>query len=417
MRILIKNATIIDSKSPFNFSKKDILIIDGVITSISDSIKDNNAKIISKKNLHISKGWFDSSVCFGEPGFEERETIDNGLKTAALSGFTSICVNPNTNPLVDTIASVNYLKNASNSSPTKIFPISTFTKNQDGTNLCELNELHKNGAIGHFDYKSPIRNSNLLKIGLKYSKIFNGLIFSYPFDKSFNSSDEINEGEQSTNLGLQGIPKISETIQIKRDLEILKYTKGKLLIPFISCKESVDLIRNAKKENLEIYCSTPIMHLIFTDSNINDFDNQFKFTPPLRTEDDRESLKQGLIEGTIDMIASMHEPINKEIKDLEFVNSMPGSISLESMFGILNTLFPLEKTIELLTRSAKCFNINFPSITEGIKANITLFSPENDSFFSDSAIISSSKNSSFLNQKITGEVYGVINDNKFLIKN
>jgi len=416
MKILLKNATIIDSKSPFNFSKKDILLNNGLIQSISENIIDNDAQKIVKDNLHVSLGWFDPSVCFGEPGFEERETIENGLRTAGLSGFTRIGLNPNTNPVIDNIAGVKNLIQSSIHSPTKIHPIATFSKKQKGEELAELNDLNRNGAIGFFDYKKSIINSNLLKIGLQYSQKFNGIIFSYPFDRQFGLNGLINEGITSTRLGLKGIPKLSEIIQIKRVIEILKYAGGNLLIPFLSTKESVDLIRKAKKNGLSIFSTVSIMHLLFSDSLIEDFDENFKFFPPLRTKEDSESLKKGLIDGTIDMVTSMHEPINKELKKLPFVDSSAGSIGLEVLFGVLGRLFPIEKTIQILTRGPKCFNLDSPEINEGYKANLTLFCPDTNWIFTSSSIKSKSKNCAFINQELCGKVYGVLNDNKLLIE-
>ena len=366
MDILIKNATIVDSSHNLHFLTKDILIINGVIKEIDDKINVNDIDIISKKNLHISTGWFDPSVCFGEPGYEERETITNGLKTAGLSGFTQIGLNPNTNPIIDNILGVNNLINFSEKTPTKIRPVSALTIDQNGRQLVELSILKSNGAIGFGDYKKPIINSNLLKIALKYSQKFNGLIFSYP-------------------------------------------------IPYVTTSEGVELIRNAKKHGLNIYSTTSIMHLLFSDNKIEDFDATYKFFPPLRSKSDSSSLREGLIDGTIDMATSMHEPVNKELKNLSFINSLDGSIGLEAVFGVLCKLFPLEKVIQILTRGRRCFNLEKETIKVGSIANITLFDPDINWTFSNSSIKSKSKNCAFINEKMQGKVYGVINDNKILL--
>ncbi len=415
MDILIKNATIVDSSHNLHFLTKDILIINGVIKEIDDKINVNDIDIISKKNLHISTGWFDPSVCFGEPGYEERETITNGLKTAGLSGFTQIGLNPNTNPIIDNILGVNNLINFSEKTPTKIRPVSALTIDQNGRQLVELSILKSNGAIGFGDYKKPIINSNLLKIALKYSQKFNGLIFSYPNDINIVGNGIVNEGIVSAKIGLPGIPKLSEIIQIQRDIEILKYSGGSLLIPYVTTSEGVELIRNAKKHGLNIYSTTSIMHLLFSDNKIEDFDATYKFFPPLRSKSDSSSLREGLIDGTIDMATSMHEPVNKELKNLSFINSLDGSIGLEAVFGVLCKLFPLEKVIQILTRGRRCFNLEKETIKVGSIANITLFDPDINWTFSNSSIKSKSKNCAFINEKMQGKVYGVINDNKILL--
>ena len=175
MKILLKNATFIDPKSTFHFSSKDILIQDGIISEIDDEIIDDEAKIISYSNLPISRGWFDSSVCFGEPGYEERETLKNGLKTAGLSGFSQIALNPNTNPITDNQTAVGYLKNAAVKSATQIYPIASFSKNQEGKQLTELYDLKQNGAIAFGDFKKPIKNNKRMiskkKTSLKRCKL------------------------------------------------------------------------------------------------------------------------------------------------------------------------------------------------------------------------------------------------------
>jgi len=417
MDILIKNATIVDSTTKLHFLKKDILIVNGIIKSIEDVIDQTDINIISKKNLHVSPGWFDPSVCFGEPGYEERETISNGLNTAGLSGFTRIGLNPNTNPIIDNILGVSNLINYSEKSPTKIHPISSLTINQKGKRLVELSTLNSNGAIGFGDYKKPIKDSNLLKIALKYSQIFNGIIFSYPNDINLSKKGIVNEGIISVKNGLPGIPKLSEIVQIQRDIQILKYSGGSLLIPYITTAESVDLIRNAKKQGLNIYSTASIMHLFFSENEIENFDPIFKIFPPLRSKNDSLSLREGLIDGTIDMVTSMHEPINKELKNLSFINSVDGSVGLEVVFGILGKLFPLDKVIQILTRGVNCFNIEKNPLKVGSIANITLFSPDIKWTFNQSSINSKSKNCAFIDQEMQGKVYGIINDNKILLNN
>ncbi len=241
MKILLQKATLIDPKHEFHFNTKDILITNGLITAIEDEIIDETAEIITYPNLHISRGWFDSSVCFGEPGYEERETLENGLKTAGLSGFTQIAVNPNTNPITDNQSAVCYLKNAGNKTATQIHPIASFSKNQEGKLLTELYDLKQNGAVAFGDYKKAIKNAELLKIALQYAQRFEGLLISHPTDTSIGSQGGVHEGDVSTRNGLSGTPTLSEILQIQRDLAVLEYSGGKLHIPFLSSAAAVEL--------------------------------------------------------------------------------------------------------------------------------------------------------------------------------
>ncbi|MDB4015791.1 dihydroorotase [Flavobacteriaceae bacterium] len=416
MKILLQKATLIDSNHAFHYSTKDILITDGIITAIEDEIIDETAKIISYPNLHISRGWFDSSVCFGEPGYEERETLENGLKTAGLSGFTQIAVNPNTNPITDNQSTVCYLKNAGNKTATQIHPIASFSKNQDGKLLTELYDLKQNGAVAFGDYKKAIKNAELLKIALQYVQRFDGLLISHPTDTSIGSQGGVHEGDVSTRNGLLGTPTLSEILQIQRDLAVLEYSGGKLHIPFLSSAAAVELIRKAKKQGLQISCSVALANLVFTEEEVSDFNTHFKLDPPLRTDADRTALIQGVIDGTIDMVTSNHEPLNVELKHLEFEYAATGTIGLEAMFGVLCTLFPLEKVIAILTKGKTRFGIENQAIEVGQQANLSLFNPSGNGTLKEEEILSSSKNCAFLNSPSQGTVYGAINNKQTTLK-
>ena len=253
MKILLQKATLIDPKHAFHYSTKDLLITNGIITAIEDEIIDETAEIISYPNLHISRGWFDSSVCFGEPGYEERETLENGLKTAGLSGFTQIAVNPNTNPITDNQSTVCYLKNAGNKTATQIHPIASFSKNQEGKLLTELYDLKQNGAVAFGDYKKAIKNAELLKIALQYAQRFDGLLISHPTDTSIGSQGGVHEGNVSTRNGLSGTPTLSEILQIQRDLAVLEYSGGKLHIPFLSSAAAAAVAKDPSADDFVHY--------------------------------------------------------------------------------------------------------------------------------------------------------------------
>ena len=416
MKILLQKATLIDPKHAFHYSTKDLLITNGIITAIDDEIVDETAEVITYPNLHISRGWFDSSVCFGEPGYEERETLENGLKTAGLSGFTQIALNPNTNPITDNQSGVCYLKNAGNKTATQIHPIASFSKNQEGKLLTELFDLKQNGAVAFGDYKKAIKNAELLKIALQYAQRFDGLVISHPTDTSIGSQGGVHEGNVSTRNGLSGTPTLSEILQIQRDLAVLEYSGGKLHIPFLSSAAAVELIRKAKKQGLQVSCSVALANLVFTEEELSDFNTHFKLDPPLRTDADRTALRQGVIDGTIDMVTSNHEPLNDELKHLEFEYAATGTIGIEAMFGVLCTLFPLDHVIAILTKGKARFGIENQTIEVGQQANLSLFNPSGNGSLKEEQILSSSKNCAFLNSPTQGTVYGVINNRQTTLK-
>lgn len=414
MNVLIKSATIIDPSGPFNKKTQDILIENGIIKKIDNSIKNSEGyNEIKLDNLHISPGWFDTSVSFGEPGFEERETIENGLNTAAKSGFTAVAINPNTYPMVDNKSAIEFIKNKGNNSATSLFPIGSLTKNAESKDLAELYDMQNSGAIAFGDYCKPVSNANLLKIALQYAQNFDALVFSYPQDDSIAGIGLVNENVNSTKLGLKGMPSMAEEMQIARDLFLLEYTGGKLHIPTISTANSVKLIEEAKKKGLNVTCSVTAHHLILTDDELVNFDSNTKVLPPLRTKKDTKALIKGVEKGVIDIITSDHNPIDIEHKKVEYNNAKFGTIGLESLFGALNKTISLEKLISCLSENPKSrFNIDCPLIKEGEKASLTLFNPDFEYVFTKDCISSTSKNAIFLNKKMKGKVYGIISNNK-----
>jgi dihydroorotase len=417
MSTLLKNATIIDATSPYHNQKKDILISDGKLEKIADSIQNKDTyTVIELENLYVSCGWFDTSVSLGEPGFEERETIKHGLQVAAKSGFTSIAVNSNTNPVIDSKSDVEFLISKGFNSATKLYPIAALTKNSDGLEISEMYDMQQSGAIAFGDYNKPIENDNLMKIALLYAQNFDGLVLSFPKNNSIAGDGIANEGINSTKLGLKGNPALAEHIQISRDLFLLEYTGGKLHIPTISTAKSVNLIKEAKKKGLKVTCSVAAHHLVLTDDELHAFDSNFKTNPPLRTKDDVKALQKGVETGVIDIITSDHNPIDIEHKKVEFSEAKDGVIGLESAFGAVNSVLDLADFINCFTTKPKAiFGIENHSIQEGNLADITLFNPDTETIFTSKDILSTSKNSAFINKKLKGKVYGVFANNQLII--
>lgn len=410
MNILLKSVKIFDTNNKdLHLKRRDILIKNGIIEKITIKIEaPSKTKVIEHSNLHVSVGWFDSSVSFGEPGYEERETITNGLQTAAKSGFTDIILNPTSHPIPDSSSDIVFLKNAAKGQATNMYPLGCLTVRGEGTDLAELYDMKSAGAVGYYDFKHAVENSNLLKIALQYAQNFNGLVMSFPLDNKIAGKGLVNEGEVSTKLGLKGIPSLAEELQIARDLFILEYTGGKLHIPTISTAGSVKLIAEAKKKGLDVSCSVAIHNLFFTDEHLVEFDTHYKIMPPLRTKNDVKALLKGLKDGTINTVTSDHIPMDIEQKRVEFDNAASGSIGLESAFGGLNSLLDLELTISLLTKGRERFGLMTPIIKEGEQASLTLFDPDIEYTFDTKNILSTSKNSMFLGAKLKGKAIGII---------
>lgn len=415
MKIIVRSAKIIDAKSPFHNQIVDLQIEGGIITRIGANLANTGIfEEVKLENLHVSEGWFDSSVSFGEPGFEDRETISNGLNVAAKSGFTAVALQPNSYPIIDNQSQINFVKSKAKEAATQLFPIGALTKESLGKDLAELFDMKNAGAIAFGDYNKNLDNPNLLKIALQYTQDFEGLVIAYSENTSVKGNGVANEGIVSTRLGLKGIPALAEEIEVARNLFLLEYTGGKLHIPTISTAKSVELIKVAKSKGLNVTCSVAVHHLVLTDETLDGFDTRFKVSPPLRTEVDRKTLLSGVKDGTIDLITSDHNPIDIEHKKMEFDLAKKGTIGLESTFGALNTVLPLEICIKKLTGKS-IFNIENSLIDEGEIANLTFFNPNGNWTFGKEHILSKSKNSAFIGTKMKGKVYGIFNKGKLIV--
>ncbi len=417
MNILLRSARIIDKKSRYHNQVKDILIQNGIIVKIGKKLElPKNCKEIELDNLHVSNGWFDSSVSLGEPGYEERETLVHGLEVAAKSGFTKIALNPNTNPFIDNKSAVEFLIQKSKDSAVSLYPIANLTQKAAGKEMAELYDMQNSGAIAFGDYNKPVDNVNLLKIALLYAQNFEGLVLSFPQDDSIGTHGLVNESENTTRLGLNSIPNLSEELQVSRDLSVLEYTGGKLHIPTISTSKSVQLIKDAKKKGEDVTCSASAHHIYLTDAEIKFFDTNYKVSPPLRSEKDIKSMIKGINDGTIDMIVSDHNPIDIENKNVEFENGVNGTIGLESLFGSIGKKLDLDQVIVCLTENpCKRFNLPISVINENEKADLTLFDPALEYIFENEHILSKSKNSAFLGKRLKGKAYGIYAKKKLVL--
>ena len=417
MKIIIRQAKIIDPSSTFHNQVVDLKINETIIEKIGKNLTpETDYEEIIHTDLHISQGWFDTSVSLGEPGYEDRETIANGLNVAAKSGFTGVALQPNTFPILDNQSQILFVKQKATHATTELFPIGALTKNSDGTDLAELFDMKNSGAIAFGDYGKNISNANLLKIGLQYVQDFEGLVIAFCQDEKIKGNGVVNEGIVSTRLGLKGIPNLAEELMVARNLFLLEYTGGKLHIPTISTAKSVALIREAKNKGLQVSCSVAVHNLVLTDEKLDGFDTRYKVAPPLRSNLDRMALIQGILDNTIDVITSDHNPIDIEHKKMEFDLAKNGTIGLESAFGALLTVLPLDKIIEKLTSGRKIFNLQSTEIVEGNLANLTLFTTDNDWTFSKENIISKSKNSAFLGTKMKGKAVGIYNNGTLILR-
>jgi len=416
MNVLIKQARIINSKSSFHNKTVDILIEGGIITQIKKSISAPGIKTIESEDLMVSAGWLDMQANLCDPGYEYKEDIESGLRAAAAGGFTGVCAMSGTVPPMHNKAQIEYLANRSKNNLVDVYPVGTISQNQESKDLAEMYDMKLAGAVAFSDYKTPVKDAGLVLRALQYSDNINSFIIAHCDDKSISHGGQMNEGETSTMLGLKGIPALAEELMLQRNLTILEYAGGKLHVPTISTKGSVDLIRKAKAHGLNITCGVAAHNLLLDDSALGDFDTNYKVNPPLRTKKDVDALRRGVENGTIDVVVSDHRPQDTESKDLEFDLADNGIIAFQTAFASALSGVKAENAealVKALTINPRTIlGLDQPKIEEGEKANLTFFSLKDSTVLDEKNILSKSKNSPFIGKTLQGKVIGSINNNK-----
>jgi len=408
MRYLLKNLKIIGDEYSSEDILVDIFIEDGIITAIG-TLDVEADLLIDLKGCLCTHGLFDTSALLTDPGFEHKEDASSITASALAGGFTGICLLPNTFPLIQTKGEVKQLLN--NGTHVSFYPFAALSENALGENLTEILDLNEAGAIAFTDGINPIWNAELLLKGLQYVSKFDGLIIQRPNDTHLSRHTHMHEGPVSTSLGIKGVPRLSEEVVIKRDIDILKYAGGRIHFSQISSEGSVEIIRKAKAEGLNVTCDVNFHHLIFTDEDVRDYDTHYKFDPPLRESSDRHALIEGLKDHTIDAICSGHVPHDLESKQLEFDLADFGAIGLQIVTSALHTHLPdleLRLLFNKLSASPRhVFKQSQLGISVGEQANLNIFDPDKSWIFNSKTCLSKSNNSPFMNQSLKGKTVGV----------
>jgi len=408
------NANIIDTHNSLNEFGGLIVDDNGLVEAIGKKVNKNNIpsreKVIDLKGKYIFPGIVDMRVFVGEPGYEYKENFRT-LSNAALSGgVTSVVTMPNTDPIIDNVSIVDFLKRRGrDKSKINIFPTASLTKNLEGSNMTEFGLLQKKGIIAFTDGLKTIQNTRLMSRIMKSAHDLNSLILQHAEDLELSKNGMINDGIISTKLGLQGIPDLAELIIIERDLTLLESIKCRYHISQISSKKSVEII-NERKQKVKFTCGVSINNLSLNENDIGDFRTFLKLSPPLRTEEDRMSLVEGLNNKTIDVIVSDHKPEDEEQKRLTFAQSATGSSGIETLLSLSLELYhngsvKLETIIQALTSNpAKILKINKGNLTIGNNADFCIVDINKPWIVKKEKLISKSKNTSIENKKLQGKV-------------
>jgi len=372
---LLKGVTLVETGHPLNNQIVDIKIQGEVITEIGSDLDVNAEEVINLSGQMVSSGWIDAEIALSEPGYESKGKLLDDLSSISKNGFTHIGLLPNTLPLPDKGSALSFF-NQYKYLPISVLPFGTMSLDSNGEELAELYDLKQSGAIVYVDYKKGITNTGLMKLALQYTQPFNGIVGVFPCDHYLKGKGVVREGITSTRLGLKGIPSIAESIRIQRDLELLRYTGGKIHFMGVSTSESVELIREAKQEGLSVTASVSIGNLYFNDEKLEGFDSRYKLNPPLANEETRLKLIDALKEGTIDIVVSDHFNCSTEEKNLEFELAEFGSKTKDYLFPALSKLIGVQKAVEILCRGYQLFQLPTPKIKEGSLANLSFFATE-----------------------------------------
>ena len=415
MTVLIKNGRVIDPTNDLD-EPKDLLIDKGKIKALESPGKINigtgeKPSIIDAKDCVVCPGLIDMHVHFREPGFEYKETIESGCRSAAAGGFTSVAVMPNTNPVNDTRSVTEHLLSlAKTKGIINVYAIAAITRNLAGERLSEMADLKDAGAIAFSDDGRPVMNNELMRRAFEYSKMFKLPLIQHSEMLDLTEGGCMNEGIVSTELGLKGMPAEAEDIMVYRDIALLEKTGGRLHVAHISSKNSVDLVRQAKSRGLSVTCEVAPHHFTLTDEAVRGYDTNTKMSPPLRTISDVDAIKKGLKDGTIDIIATDHAPHDIVDKQVEYQNACFGIVGLETALPLSlklvdEKILSMSDLIKKLTSTpADIFNLSSGSLSLGNDADILIFNPNFEYSIDISKFHSKSKNSPFDGWKVKGKV-------------
>jgi dihydroorotase len=366
----------------------------------------------------LTIGWFDLGTYAGDPGLEQKEDLESVALAAAAGGFTELAVLPNTVPAVQHKNDIKYLTRGNAQRLVQIHPMASVTRNNEGKELTEMIDLHTAGAVAFTDGLKTIWHTDIFLKALQYLQPFNGVLIDHPEDIWLNMFGQMHEGEQSTLLGLKGMPRLAEEVAIHRNLDLLKYAGGKLHISRLSSARSVALIRSVK-EKLSVTCDVAAYQPLLDDTMLKTFDTNFKVNPPLREKRDNRVLIKGLQDGTIDVICSGHVPQDDESKMVEFDHAEPGMINLQT-FGAnlvdLSKHLEWPKLMEKVTSAPRnVLGLKSPQVDVNQEANLTLFNPSCTWMFDANSNLSKSKNSPWFGKQVTGKVEAVFNNGHYRI--
>lgn len=407
MAVLFKGLNLYTSGK---FSKGDFIFDQGSLEPFSSSFSGDIEQEIDASNLLGSQGWIDLRTLCGEPGLEYKETIESLCESLQVSGFSMAVLMPNTEPTIQSKNDVDFVKSKSATFGPELLVQGAVTKNVSGEDLTEILDMHYQSGVTLFgEGTTTLSNSDRFLKVIQYLQKFNGILFDHSYDPLLAIFGQMHEGEVSTHLGMKGIPSLAEEVAIHKNLELIRYAGGRVHFQTLSTAKGVELIRQAKKDGLSVTADVSIYQLLFTDSNLEDFDSNYKVKPPFRSESDKHALIEGLKDGTIDAIVSNHQPQDFDSKFMEFDLAAFGMAGLQTFLPAMNSLIE-QLGWELLLDKVT----NGPQKVLGLEENKswTIFDPSEKWVYDRKSNKSLASNHPWFSQELTGKVKYVIQKGK-----
>ncbi|WP_263831276.1 dihydroorotase [Salinibacter sp.] len=421
--LLLRGGTLLRPE-PKTTQDADLLIRDGTIAAIGPDLDvGDDVPVYDASGLFISPGWMDMHVHLREPGYEHKETVATGSRAALAGGFTDVACMPNTDPPLHTRDVVEFVRERAADTPVGVHPIACVSKERAGDEIAEMADLEAGGAVAFSDDGAPVPTAGLMRRALEYSSMLDRPIINHMEEETLNPSGQMHEGEVSARLGLDGIPAASEDVMIARDIELAALTGGALHVAHISTARGVELVRRAKAHGVPVTAEVCTHHLTLTDAAVeaSQFDTNTKMHPPLRSPADVAALKEGLADGTIDVICTDHAPHASYEKQVEFAHAPFGILGLETAWGLIGReliepgVLSVEEAVRALTVAPRrILRLDEPGLTEGTPARLTVFDASTEWTFTKDDIRSKSENTPFTDAEMVGRPRAVYSDGQFV---
>jgi dihydroorotase len=404
--------------------RADVLVTDGTIAQIGDGLDaPDGAERVDCSGKMVSPGWMDMHVHFREPGQEHKETIETGARAAAWGGFTAVACMPNTDPPIATRDVIEFVARRQEKLPVHVYPIGTVSKGRKGEQMAELGDMADGGAVAFSDDGSPVQHGGLMRRALEYARTLGKPILGHEEDLTLNPHGHMHEGAVSTRLGLPGIPAIAEEAMIARDALLAEMTGGHVHVCHISTAKAVEIVRRAKADGIPITAEACPHHWTLTDAAVEDtgFDTHTKMHPPLRSAEDVQAIKDGLADGTIDVIATDHAPHVAYEKEVEYTAAPFGILGLETCWGLTvrelvkpGILTVAEAIYKLTVAPREILGLPVPALEEGEDAQLTVFDAETEWTFEKRHVQSKSQNTPFVGAPMVGRAWGIVSKGRWV---